>query len=288
MAAPLRVLSLGAGVQSSVLALMASRGEIEAPDCAIFADTGAEPASVYEWLDWLEPRLSFPLHRVQHGSLERDEGEIRQSARSGFDYVKVSAPYWAHNDGKAGGPLGRKCTRDYKIAAVQRKIRRLLGIYGKRSPSHTVAVSLLGISTDEAHRMKPSRDSWVSNAYPLIDLGMSRADCIAWALNNGLPEPPRSACVFCPFHSAEEWRRLQTEEPQEYARACAHEDRLRHNWKQVLGMNPHPQQADDLFLQKLIPGVPLREIDWTAAMESEEPPAQLTLWGNECEGLCGV
>jgi hypothetical protein len=40
----LRVISLGAGVQSTTMALMATHGEITLmPDCAIFADTHAEP-----------------------------------------------------------------------------------------------------------------------------------------------------------------------------------------------------------------------------------------------------
>lgn len=47
----LRVLSLGAGVQSTTLALMAAHGEIEPPDCAIFADTQWEPAEVYAHLN---------------------------------------------------------------------------------------------------------------------------------------------------------------------------------------------------------------------------------------------
>lgn len=47
----LRILSLGAGVQSTTLALMAAHGEIgPMPDCAIFADTGWEPKAVYEHL----------------------------------------------------------------------------------------------------------------------------------------------------------------------------------------------------------------------------------------------
>ena len=46
--------SLGAGVQSSAMALMAAAGEISPmPRAAIFADTQAEPDSVYRWLDWL-------------------------------------------------------------------------------------------------------------------------------------------------------------------------------------------------------------------------------------------
>ena len=49
----LRVLSLGAGVQSTTLALMVEKGEIPMVDCGIFADVGAEPKAVYEHLDWL-------------------------------------------------------------------------------------------------------------------------------------------------------------------------------------------------------------------------------------------
>ena len=43
---PLRVISLGAGVQSSAMFLMACHGEIAGVDAAIFADTQQEPASV--------------------------------------------------------------------------------------------------------------------------------------------------------------------------------------------------------------------------------------------------
>ena len=40
----LRALSLGAGVQSTTLALMASHGAVRPmPDCTIFADAGREP-----------------------------------------------------------------------------------------------------------------------------------------------------------------------------------------------------------------------------------------------------
>ena len=39
----LRLLSLGAGVQSSTLALMLHKGQVPMVDCAIFADTMAEP-----------------------------------------------------------------------------------------------------------------------------------------------------------------------------------------------------------------------------------------------------
>ena len=70
----LTVLSLGGGVQSSVMALMASRGAFDrTPDCAIFADTRWEPPSVYEHLEWLKDQLSFPLYVVDNGRSLRED-----------------------------------------------------------------------------------------------------------------------------------------------------------------------------------------------------------------------
>lgn len=57
---PIHILSLGAGVQSSTLALMAAAGEVTPmPVAAVFADTGDEPTSVYRWLDWLTTQLRW-------------------------------------------------------------------------------------------------------------------------------------------------------------------------------------------------------------------------------------
>ncbi len=59
MSAPtLRVLSLGAGVQSTTMALLALENALPKPDYAIFADTGWEPKRVYEHLDRLTEVLA--------------------------------------------------------------------------------------------------------------------------------------------------------------------------------------------------------------------------------------
>lgn len=71
----LRVQSLGAGVQSTTLALMAAHGETgPMPDCAIFAEAGWEPKAVYDHLDWLRSPnvLPFPVHVVSAGNI-RDQ-----------------------------------------------------------------------------------------------------------------------------------------------------------------------------------------------------------------------
>ena len=68
----LKVLSLGAGVQSTTLALMVEKGELPMVDAAIFADTGAEPQAVYDHLTWLKEQLSYPVHVVQWRNLKQD------------------------------------------------------------------------------------------------------------------------------------------------------------------------------------------------------------------------
>ena len=70
----MRCLSLGAGVQSSAMILMADRGDFgDVPEHAIFADTQSEPPWVYEHLSWLESEIKhIKIHRVTAGSLEND------------------------------------------------------------------------------------------------------------------------------------------------------------------------------------------------------------------------
>ena len=69
------MLSLGAGVQSTTLALLAIHGEIEKPEHAIFADTGWESNEVYEHLEWLTPIMQnagIKVHVVTAGNIRKD------------------------------------------------------------------------------------------------------------------------------------------------------------------------------------------------------------------------
>lgn len=271
-ARPLRVLSLGAGVQSSTLALMCAAGEIAPmPDCAIFADTQAEPASVYEWLGWLEARLPFKVHRVTAGALDEASLRLRTTRDGKRTYYKRYVPSFTSADNGKPGMLPRKCTEDFKIVPIQRKIRALLGI--TRAPSGKVlAECMIGISLDEVHRMKPSRLPWIRNVHPLIDARLSRHDCLLWMERNGFPKPPRSACVFCPYHSDAEWARLKSEAPDEFARAVAYEKAL----------SATPSNGDTRsgeFLHEL--RQPLDTINFN-------PDKTRAMFGNECEGMCGV
>ena len=229
----LTVISLGGGVQSSVMALMASEGEFgKVPDCAIFADTHWEPPTIYTHLDWLSSNLSFPLYAVDNGrSLREDVKALtNHSGNRGFIdltlYLKGPARAGVRN-GQGDGMGRRQCTEHYKIRPIQRKIRELLGLsMGQRVPADTTVELWLGISTDETIRMKTSSDRWIHNRYPLIEVGMSRKDCLEWWGARYDRPLERSACIGCPYQSPSPMDRDQTQVPGAVRRGDR--DRLEH------------------------------------------------------------
>jgi hypothetical protein len=267
------VLNLGAGVQSSTLALMAAAGEIgPMPDFAIFADTQAEPISVYKWLDWLETQLPFPVHRVTQGNMTEAMMTFR-TAKDGRVWTKSMIPAFMQAPDGSIGLLGRSCTAEYKITPILQNLRKLCGI--KRGEKNLQITQWIGISYDEIQRMKPSRDKWTQHRWPLIEREMRRHDCIAWLKQNGFPEPPRSACSYCPFHNNTEWRKLKYNEPEAFAEAVRVEKELQRTKKAA---------ADRSVPWLHRSCIPLEEVD----LSTEEDAGQLDMFGNECEGLCGV
>jgi len=280
----INVLSLGAGVQSSTMALMAAKGEITPmPDCAIFADTQAEPQSVYDYLDWLEKQLPFPVYRVTKGDLTKDclEPKVRQNdsknGKKGSTYIKSIIPkFGISENGEVSAAIGRACTQDYKIRPIHNKIKELFGI--KRGEKEVKVTQWIGISYDEIQRMKDSRDKWCDNRWPLIEKQMHRHHCKQWMKKHGYPEPPRSACYYCPFHSDEEWRNLRNGDPGYFQKAVEFDKQLRSQHKKYA-----PELRMSVYLHRSCK--PLDEIDF----DSDEDKGQLT-WDfmAECEGMCGV
>lgn len=272
-------ISLGAGVQSSTMALMCAAGEITPmPDGAIFADTQAEPKKVYEWLDWLEKQLPFKVYRVTAGNLWHENMRQRVSKKNGKTYYKYFVPTFTLNPDGSTGMLPRKCTTDFKLVPIYRTLRKLAEV--KRGEKEVRVVSLIGISLDEAHRMKPAKHPWVENRYPLVDARITRTACLAWMRSHGYPEPPKSACVFCPYHDGKMWLRLKNEEPEEFARAVQFE-------KDLQSISEKQGIRGREFLHSS--HVPLEQVDFRSL---DEKNGQTFLegfqFGNECEGMCGV
>ena len=233
MIAPV-VLSLGAGVQSTALALLSIEGHLPPLDYAIFADTGWEPPAVYEQLRRISGALAavgVPTHIVSNGN-------IRSDALSDGRFASMPL----HMKGDAGNGMGRRqCTKEYKLVPIKRKIRELLGatpyvtkggqasvrrVGGRPGVKHVEM--WVGISTDEFERQKPADVKYIRRVDPLIDiLNMSREDCAAYLAERWPWPVERSACIGCPFHDNEEWRHMRANDPDSFADAVEFDVQIR-------------------------------------------------------------
>lgn len=238
----LRVLSLGAGVQSTTLLLMALRGEIERPDCAIFADTGWEPRAVYEHLGWLEREASkggVPIHRVSAGNLKQDLLDAaagRKPRVSNPPFFVKNRPNSEYSTPDRGGMLWRKCTKTYKVEVIRKKVRALAeAAHGSKGLPQGFVQQWFGISFEELQRMRDSDVAYIVNRYPLVDRRMTRQDCIAWLTRHGYTIPPKSACLGCPYHSDATWRELKRRNPEEWEDTVAFDRAIRRGLPGVKG-----------------------------------------------------
>lgn len=270
--ARLRVLSLGAGVQSTTVALMAARGELGAqPDCAIFADTGAEPQAVYRHLEWLRSVLPFEVHIVSAGDLRQELLDASAGVRGSWG----RPPLFVRGDDGQVGMTRRQCTQDYKLEPIIKKVRELIGLAPRqRGPKKPVVEQWIGISTDEIIRLKPSRHSYIQNRHPLIEARMSRQACLDWLHQRQYPRPPKSACTFCPYHSNEMWREMRDSDPTSWSDAVRVDGALRSGQHILLKGTPYLHRSCQ----------PLDRVDFTRAEERCGQPSFL----EECEGMCGV
>jgi hypothetical protein len=222
----LRLLSLGAGVQSTTLLLMSAYGELPRLDGAIFADTGWEPRHVYEHLDKVTAVAAgagIPVMRVSQGNLRAD------LLSAGQRYASI--PYFIRNPDGTEGMGRRQCTSNYKLTPIRRKVRELLGATApdfRRVPRGRAAEQWIGFSTDEIGRVS-SRDqvSYIKVRHPLIDLGMDRAACERWLRAHGWSSVAKSACIGCPYHGNRQWRQLRDDRPAEWADAVAFDEAIR-------------------------------------------------------------
>ena len=259
----LRILSLGAGVQSSTLALMIEKGEIPMVDASIFADTQAESKETMDFLIWLKSKLSYPVYIITKGNL------TDQLLNSNFPI----APFYSLNKltGKKGLML-RQCTNDFKVQPIIKKVRELLGYKkGQRVKKGTKVEMLMGISKDEVFRAKKNRMPYIENIYPLIEKKYSRQDCLNWFNEHYDAKPPRSACIYCPFKNDKEWTDLKKNNPSEWNEVVEFDKKIRNNSR---------DKNQEVFLHRSC--VPISEVDF------DKKEDQLNLFQNECEGLCGV
>lgn len=301
----LRILNLGAGVQSTAVFLMAHEGIIPPIDHAVFADTQEEPAAVYAHLDWLRNLPAPPIIHIgtvgrlgdhllagTNGAGQRKKHKIGLDGTSRF--ASIPAYTAAHHEHRQPGPVNegmvrRQCTKEYKIEVVERIIRReILGLKPRqRVPKDVRVQQLFGISLEEKDRRcnilrRFEGVKWAEPSFPLIELGMTRWDCIDWLKGRVPHEVPRSACVFCPFKSAAEWLRTK-ENPAEWQRALEIDGALRPQ-----GTRANEGLTQSLYLHRSCLPLEMVNFETEAKRDAEKRSTPLFTVYDCGEGMCGV
>ena len=125
----MNLLSLGAGVQSTALLLLSAEGRLPKLDAAIFADTGWEPAAVYEHLNAIDVQVAqpadIPIHRVSVGNIRNDALDPERRF--------ATMPLFVKSPQGDKGMVRRQCTAEYKVRPIKETVRTLLG---DRDPLH--------------------------------------------------------------------------------------------------------------------------------------------------------
>jgi hypothetical protein len=253
----LRTFSYGGGVQSTAALVLAAEGKIDF-NIFLFANTGDDsenPKSLVYVREVAMPYAAahgIALHELSRikrdGTVETLYGRLTKAgARSIGIPVRMS---------ESGAPGTRACTADFKIRVIA-KWQKQHGAT-KAIP----AICGLGISLDEIHRARSNSGIATQTLeYPLIDLRLSRQDCVNIIERAGLPVPPKSSCYFCPFHSRAFWARQQREEPELFAKSVDLERQMNAK-RSVIGKDPVWLTSALVPLDMAIVDVGQMEFDW--------------------------
>ena len=169
--------------------------------------------------------------------------------------------------GESGGMIRRQCTKEYKIDVVVKEIRNLHGLkkYQRMKPT----TLYLGISLDEVQRMKESRLSNITYEYPLIEQRITRTDCIKFLEERSFNNIKKSSCIFCPYHSNNNWKEIKQNYPKEWKKIIKVDKAIRNVSKR--------DDKDKLYLHRS-----LKPINEAYLQEDQEE-----LFMCE-EGYCGI
>lgn len=251
-------LSLGWGVQSYTLAMMAATTDLIKVDVAIHADTHQEKSSTYALRAEMQPYLERRGVRIVTVAAP-DTDFWRRPALCGIG----TPPLFSLNPFGGRGQMHRSCTYRWKIAPIRRWLQS--------NRAGCQVVELLGISLDEALRMRPSDVKYVKHSWPLVEMRMNRQDCIKWLSDRGFPVPEKSSCVFCPYHDKASWSAMFSSAGCDWSKALEVDNAIR---------AARPPYA--LYLHQS--RVPLSK----AVLPELSLMPQLELWSEECSGRCFV
>lgn len=248
----MKILSCGAGMQSTALALMSCENAASSTpiyplvpiyDAVIFCDLGFEPPWVARQVEFIRRACTdaqipfYILVSPLHEDLMKNFGERRT----------ISIPWWTLGEDGHKAKMPRFCTIDYKINAISNFVKwELLGYakYQRLRPEDKKGHEMhMGFSYEERKRCRESQNPMFVNKFPLVEMELTRADNYAYILEHWGLDTRASACMFCPFHTNFFYRYLRESEPEQYAAVLEVDHLLRDK-------NPKPPMDSDLFISR--------------------------------------
>lgn len=204
----MKILSCGAGMQSTALALMSCENKITSNkfpmvpvyDAVIFCDLGKEPPWVIEQVHFIEKAckdVDIPFYILFT--------HLYQDFKANFGKSRtVAIPFWSVDKFGKKGKMMRHCTIDYKINTIEKFVRWTLLGYKKGARTRKEDINAhemhIGFSVEEKHRCSGSHNGMFVNVFPLVEMNLERKHNYAYILDVWGLDTKASACNFCPFH----------------------------------------------------------------------------------------
>lgn len=248
----MKILSCGAGMQSTALALMscenAKAGKPNYPavpvyDAVIFCDLGFEPPWVMQQAEFIRCACEQAgiFFKIIESPLYQDFIKNYGERRT------ISIPWWTLDNNGHKSKMPRNCTIDYKVQMVSKYVRwELLGYHkGQRlrNEDKKAHEMHMGFSFEEKKRCKESSNPMLVNKFPLVEMGWTRADSYAYIRDTWGLETKASACTFCPFHRNYFYQYLKENEPEQYNQLMKLDELLQNKL-------PKPPMKSSLYISR--------------------------------------
>lgn len=248
----MKILSCGAGMQSTALALIScaqAQGEIRYPevpryDAVIFCDLSIEPVWVTDQVQFIErayQNAGIPFFILQ--------SDLYQDCMENFGNKRIAGmPFWTLDEEGNFGRIGRRaCTIEYKIIMIQKFVRTYMLGYRPHQRLRDEDVGAhelhIGFSKEEASRSFPSHHRMFQNKSPLIELGWERKDTYRYNLEEWGLDSKASACLICPFHKNYFFQHIKHSFPADYDSVVRFDDMLEQR-------QPHSKIQNRIFLSR--------------------------------------
>jgi hypothetical protein len=215
-----QVWSCGGGTQSGAIATLIKLGKLPTPDYAFMIDTGRERASTWPFVDgFIRPALAEVGLELTIVKTADFTDHLDAFYKNQQGELTILLPGFTNSNGQKG-KLSPFCSGKWKRDVAERWMR---------SKGIQKARNWIGISRDEASRMRAQHRGWLQIWYPLIfDVPMTRPRCVELIRQQGWTDVvPHSACYMCSNQSDAEWLDMKVNHPRDFVAACVFEQEIR-------------------------------------------------------------